>query len=189
MTDSWPIDSRATQSERLAAARNLDLPLPETATHADRMRRRLFEGEKLNTIDVRDEYGVSHPFLAQQISTMKKFGYEFEREMEKRGDDNASTYRLLNPEHKPPEKVERKPRSLLQDATNRRARERKREQRAKAKTTSAIEPATNGHAPLLPTLGDQVQVSFLAIGNDGEVRVGIRRGEQSWLLKLEGATE
>lgn len=184
----WPAMG-ASVREKFDAVRDLDWPLPDDATAADHVRRRFLEGWDLTGDVIAEEFNASVPFLAQQVSQMRRLGYEFENTtIERQGRPNTTSYRLLNPKHEPNwekhvPKTTRKKRTPSEkpDAV------RKRESRAMAKAAQ-----TNGHEapamPTLPRLGDAVEVSLLALGKDGDVRVGIRLNGQSWLLRLEGAT-
>lgn len=201
MTDhEWPTRAASTRT-KFEACRDLSIPLPANVSPSDVCRRRFFAGDTLTAAGIAEEFQVSTAFLAQQISLMRKIGYEFE--MARLDEDNphsARSYRLLNPEHEPDWSVELPSQSRSRGAkksTGKKLSEhpdakRKRESRALARAR-AEKTQTNGHRPQahhpeLPRLGDAVEISLLALGNDGDVRVGIRQNGQSWLLRLEGAT-
>lgn len=170
---------------RMEAARDLDQPLPEGATPTDIVRRRFFAGESLNNVETQNELGVSEAFMSATVSNMRTLGYEFEREPVEYNGLECSTYRLLNPDHEPdwdnplpkrgkkPKKAGRKP--------------RKAEPSPRAARQPRYEPPPT--SPPLPPLGTFVEVSFLALADDGGLRVGVRHEERTWLLRLEGSTD
>lgn len=165
--------------DRLAAERNLDIPDTDF-TNASKMRRRLLTGNPVRVQDVVAEYGVSDGYISQVIMDLEDLGFLMRRDV---GDDNRTTYTVLNPDHV----VDRS--EPIHFRSRSRDRDSKRAQRAR-KTRTPREPREpkpeqpEGAVPPLPPLGAQVVVAGVFL--DG--RVLLRNGKSSWLMTLESAS-
>lgn len=143
-------------------------------TPTDTIRARLFRGEGLNADEVANELGVSNALLGHSVATMRTLGYV----LTETNADGKKRFFMQNTDHLP---------SAQQIETH---RAKGRSERAKKKKASAKKAPAKKKAPepepeaLPPVIGDFIEVYLLHLNGDGQVTMGLRDEQTSWMVTI-----
>lgn len=130
-------------------------PERDETSASQRIRERLLSGEPISVAQLAEEYGTSKGLANMLISRFRQAGY-----------DVTAISKPYNGRRVRHYVVKEKP--------------KKAEATPKPKTNTV-----HKFNKVAPDLGDELVVTLLALGPDGELRIGLRNGDNSMIVKLE----
>ena len=192
-----------TYEEALEIERDMSVLDSELSSPSSLARRIMFTGDWFTVADLAALVGRTPSLIHQTMAVMKKIGFRFEKRSVGHGRGGPLEIRLQNPAYRPSKaaldayrrnapngrvanKAKRTPRpvkdsSAAGDAF--RAKERERKRRARVRAAAEERPA---ELPMLPTLGDSLQVAALACADDGSVLIALHGEKRAWTVVVVG---